>query len=403
MSELDGWERQLSDLLKTAAGEPQRPVSIEMVRRRLIRRRVAASAAAAAAAVLFGGLGAAVAATVTGHAPVSGTGAAPGVPSYYVQAGFGLPSPVVRSRTTGDVTAKVHCPWRGTNISVTSMAAASDRTFFVVCQKQTAKNTETVAASRIYRFRLTSSGRISGYSLVPGGALRQLRVGGIAATSDGSEVAVTVTSGTVPFGSPASANVLVINARTGARAEWSASPAKPGTIRYPVGDMSLTADGRELVFLTQPRCVRGQHAPKCHVSGGEEVRALSPADRGGQVSSSRLLVKQSSIMRLAIGYINAAVISPGGSLVTVAEVGWPAGFVSIAQVSAATGKQVRFVYRMHTGNGFSYSTFSADASVRHFIIAAGPAGGPISNGWINHGRLIRLQPHDGRNVSWEVW
>ncbi len=150
-----------------------------------------------------------------------------------------------------------------------------------------------------------------------------------------------MTSGRVPSGSPVSANVLVINTRTGARAEWSASPAKPGTIRYPVFDISLTANGRELVFLTQPRCVRGQHAPKCHVSGGEEVRALSPADRGGQVNSSRLFVKQSSIMRLAIGYINAAVISPDGSLVTVAEVGWPAGFVSIAQVSATTGKQVR--------------------------------------------------------------
>src|SRR5258708_38101280 len=110
MSELDGWERQLSDLLKTAAGEPQRPVSIEMVRRRLIRRRVAASAAAAAAAVLFGGLGAAVAATVTGHAPGSGTGAAPGGPSYYIPAGFGLPSPGGPSRATGDVTAQGPCP-----------------------------------------------------------------------------------------------------------------------------------------------------------------------------------------------------------------------------------------------------------------------------------------------------
>src|SRR5258708_4151221 len=227
MSELDGWERQLSDLLKTAAGEPQRPVSIEMVRRRLIRRRVAASAAAAAAAVLFGGLGAAVAATVTGHAPVSGTGAAPGVPSYYIQAGFGLPSPVVRSRTTGDVTAKVHCPWRGTNISVTSMAAASHRTFFVVCQKQTSKNTDTVAASRIYRFRLTGSGRISGYSPVPGGALPRLRVGSIAATSDGSEVAVTVTSGGGPFGSPGPANRAGSNTRSCPRTHRNTSPDYP--------------------------------------------------------------------------------------------------------------------------------------------------------------------------------
>src|SRR5258708_31044902 len=93
MSELDGWERQLSDLLKTAAGEPQRPVSIEMVRRRLIRRRVAASAAAAAAAVLFCGLGGAVAAAVPGPPPVGGPGPAPRRPSVSVPRGLRLPSP----------------------------------------------------------------------------------------------------------------------------------------------------------------------------------------------------------------------------------------------------------------------------------------------------------------------
>ncbi len=90
-------------------------------------------------------------------------------------------------------------------------------------------------------------------------------------------------------------------------------------------------------------------------------------------------------------------------MVDVAEVGWPAGDVSIAQVSAATGKQVRFVFRLHTGEGLSYRTFASDPSVRHFILVAGPAGGPISNGWIHHGRLISLKPRDGTNVLWEGW
>jgi hypothetical protein len=108
-------------------------------------------------------------------------------------------------------------------------------------------------------------------------------------------------------------------------------------------------------------------------------------------------------MRIAVGYINAAVISQDGSIVTVAEVAWPAGYISVAQVSATTGKQVHVVFRMHTGDGFSYQTFAADPSARHFILAAGPADGPTRNGWIDHGRLIRLKPVDGRNVGWEVW
>jgi hypothetical protein len=404
VSELNGWEKQLSELLKVAAGEPRRPVSMEMVRRRLVRRRVTVAAAAVAMAVLMGGIGAAVASTTGGSAPAGGSGRVPGVPSYYIQDAAGHRLPVVRSRVTGAVTATVRCPGHGTSIALSSIAAASSRTFFVVCEQQaTQGSTTVVAVSRIYRLRLTVSGRIRGHSLVNGGTLRGLRVDGIAVTADGSEIAVTVAPGTATHVSSASDDVLVINARTGTRARWRASGGKPGTISYLVRSMSLTANGRELAFLTQPRCVPRPNAPKCHVRGGEEVRVLSPADSGGQVSHSRLLVKQSSIMRLAVGYINDAVISQDGSLVTVAEVGWPAGDVSIAQVSAATGKQVRFVFRLHTGSGFSYRAFAADPSVRHFILVAGPAGGPISNGWIDHGRLISLKPRDGTNVSWEVW
>ncbi len=405
MSEQDGWERQLSDLLKIAAGEPRRQVSIGMVRRRMIRRRVIASAAAAAMAVLLGGVGAAVAAlaATTGSVmPAGGSGHAPGVPSYYVQQTSGHRWPVARSRTTNAVTATVRCPWRAPNVSVQSAAPSRDRTFFVVCQ-QLAKSGDprAVAASRIYRLKLTVAGRVRRFALIKGGVLTQLRVSDIAATSDGSRVAITVTPGSATHGG--TGDILVISTRTGARARWRASSGKPGTIKYPVGSVSLTADGRELAFLTQPRCVPATGGPACHVRGGEEVRALSLAGKGGQVNDSRLLVRQSSIMRLAIGYINAAVISPDGSLVTVAEVGWPAGHVSIAQVSAVTGKQVGFVFQLRTGEGFSYRTFAADPSVRHFILAAGPPSGTISNGWVDHGRLIRLKPFDGSQVNWEVW
>ena len=401
MSEPNEWESQLSNLLKIAAGQPQRQVTTAMVRRRLIRRRVVASAAAAGVVVLLGGIGAAVAATTNSVQPAGGTGRTPGVPSYYVQQTAGHRLPVVRSRITGAVTATVRCPRQAQKTSLASIASASHRTFFIVCQQQAQGTTTVVTASRIYRFRLTTSGRIRGYALVRGGSLQGLTASGIAATADGSELAVTVGSGQAGHGR--TEDVLVINTKTGGHRRWLGSSGKPGTIKYRVGDMSLTADGRELAFLTQPRCVPPAGASKCHVAGGQEVRALSVTAKGGQVSHSRLLVKQSSLMRIVVGYINAAVISPDGSRVAVAEVGWPAGNISVVQVSAATGKQVSVVYRLHTGDGFSYRAFAADPSVRYFILAAGPPDGAIPNGWIAHGKLHRLRPFDGGNVFWEVW
>jgi len=402
VSELDRWEEQLSELLKVAAGEPEHQVSIAMVHRRLIRRRVAVFSAAAAVAVLFGGIGGAVATTSGNAGPETGTGRNPGVPSYYVQVVYGHRLPLVRSRVSGAVTATVRCPGRDENTSLAAIAPASQRTFFIVCpQQQSQSAAALVTGSRIYRFRLTAGGTIKGYAPVRGGSLQGLRAVGIAATADGSELAVTVTP--VSAGHSRPADVLVINTRTGGHRRWRASSGKPGTIKYAVGEMSLTADGRELAFLTQPRCVPRAGAPKCRVSGGQQVRALSLTANGGQVNHSRLLFRQASIMRIAVGYINAAVISPDGSRVTVAEVGWPEGYVSIARVSATTGKQVGVVYRLHTGDGFDYRAFAADPAVRYFILAAGPPNGPILHGWIGHGQLHRLQPRDGSYVGWEVW
>jgi hypothetical protein len=94
----------------------------------------------------------------------------------------------------------------------------------------------------------------------------------------------------------------------------------------------------------------------------KEVRAVSPAGQGGNLSSSRLLLRQSALVRLATGYIDGAVISPDGSSVAVVEMNIPGGstdnVVSVVQVSATTGKQLSVRYQVDTGNGFSYQ-FSA--------------------------------------------
>jgi hypothetical protein len=398
VSEMRG---QLRDLLDAAVGEPPHRVTVEAVRRRTARRRMVEGVAAAVAVLLLAGLGAAVSATVTGPGPANGP-QLPGVPRYYVEQGFRGTSPavtMVRATATGAVTATVGSPWPGAQIATGEIAAGSNQTFFVICQK-VAGHGASVTGSRIYRFRLTASGRIAGYSLMPGGSLDGLRVTGVTASDDGSEVAVS----TVPGGSAspsAPANIVVINTRTGARAVWHATRAVPGKMTFDVSDPSLTANGRELVYLAIPRCIRGRCKP---TGNGEEVRALSPAAQGGQISSSRILVRQSALMPLSTGYLDGAVVSPDGSSLNVLEMQSPPSgstTVSVVQVSAATGRPERVRYQVDTGNGFMFQFFNSDPSGRYLLLGAGPTSG-IVNGWIDNGRLIPLTPTGG-NVFYEAW
>ena len=259
-----------------------------------------------------------------------------------------------------------------------------------------------ITGSRIYRFHLTAAGRIAGYSPVPGGSLGGLSAGSVTAAANGSEIAVA----TLPAGkvNPAeSANIMVINTRTGARAVWHSSPAVRGKMALAAGDLSLTADGRELVYLGTPRCIGGHCKPTGH---GQEIRAVSPAAAGGQLSSSRLLVRQATFGRLASTYLDGAIVSADGSSVDVLKMLSPGRgptIVSVIKVSSARGRPLRILYRVNTGNGFSFQTFSSDPSRGYLILVAGPPGGSIPNGYIYHRHLVPLAPADGSNVSYETW
>jgi hypothetical protein len=399
---VSGMGGQLRDLLDAAVGEPPRRVTIEAVRRRAARRRMAESVAAAVAVLLLAGLGVAVSATVTRPGPAVAP-PVPGVPRYYMEQGFLNAPPavtMVRATATGAVTATLHSPWPGAQIATGEIAAAANQTFFVICQKVAAHGA-SVTGSRIYRFHLTASGRVAGYSLVPGGSLDGLRVTGVTASADGSEVAVSTVPGG-PASSAVSADIVVINTRAGTRAVWHAAPAIPAKMSFGVNGLSLTANGRELVYLAVPRCIRG----RCKSTGnGEEVRALSPAAEGGQISSSRILVRQSALVPLSTGYLDGAVVSPDGSSVNVLEMLSPprgTTTVSVVQVSAATGRPERVRYQVGTGNGFMFRFFSSDPSGRYLLLDAGATSGTV-NGWIDNGRLIPLTPADGDNVFYETW
>ena len=395
--------RTYAELAALTADIPADVTRGQPVHKPAARRRGMGWVAVAVAAVLLAGMAVFTRPARPPITPAAGPLPA-GVPRYYVQQSFGGahgPVTVVRATATGAVRATVRSPWRQAFIA--DIAAASDQTFFMLCQKTTGKGAHAVVTgSRIYRFRVPGSGRIGGYSLVRGGMLTGLQDSGLAVAADGSAVAVTTAPAAAP-GAAGPAGIMVINTRTGARAVWHNPPAVPGQMTYRVGGLSLTADGHELAFLGIPRCIKGPCRP---TGNGEEVRAVSPAGRGGNLSSSRLLVRQSALVRLATGYIDGAVISPDGSSVAVVEMNTPGAstdnIVSVVQVSATTGKQLSVRYQVDTGNGFSYQFFGSDPSGRYLLLDVGPPGG-MANGWINDGRLVQLTPANGTNVSYEAW
>jgi hypothetical protein len=120
----------------------------------------------------------------------------------------------------------------------------------------------------------------------------------------------------------------------------------------------------------------------------------NPATGGGQLNSSRLLVRLNSVLRLSAATVMAAVISPDGTRLTLAITGALSGTLtavsfSVVQIPANGGGRPRFVYRLQRGD--EYSFFSADPSGGHFLVGTGTPNGPL-DGRIVHGRLIPLEP-----------
>jgi hypothetical protein len=397
---VSGMENQLRDLLEAAAGEPPRRVTVAAVRRRVIRRRVLEAAGVGAVAVVVAGIDVAAASRGAGANAPSGPVSHAGAPPYYVQQSFpgtaGRPQPVViRATATGAVTATVRCPWPNSQIAPRGITAAGNRTFFMICQKAARDGKFfAVTGARIYRFRLAGSGRISGYSPLPGGALGRHQPEGITATLDGSEVAVTIGPAAGGVTSSAPAQILVFNTRTGARAVWHGSAKLFGA-----GVASFIHQGRELVFIGVTRCTPAKHSATCRA-----LRTLSTAAPGGTLDDSSLLLPLSALLRSPGGYINDVVISPDGSTLSAAVVRSPArGPDQVLAVRfSAAGRQLRVLYRMSTGNGFFYRFFESDPSGRHLLLNAGPTSGTV-NGWIDHGRLIPLRPANGSNIVYETW
>jgi hypothetical protein len=345
----------------------------------LTRLALAALAAAAALATLAG---------APALAARAGSGLPAGVPRYYITQDYGNHAPAVRATATGAVTGTVRCPAAGATVE--DFVPADNQTIFLDCLV-------AHGATEIFRFRLTAAGRPEGYQPVRHALFRQ-PTGSLAVAADGAELALVV----LPHNSAADGQVVVLNTSTGARAVWRNGPAGPGMVRLGLGTLSLTASGRELVVFGNPKCQHSAAGNVCRANG-QEARAVSPAARGGSLSQSRLVLRQAAITSLREGYINGAVITASGrSLLANVVFGAIRGSsVSVVQVSAATGRRQRVLYRLGTGNGFTYTCVSVDATSRWLLFDAGPNSGE-RNGWIDRGRLIPLRPA-GNTVAYEAW
>ncbi len=423
-------ERQLRDLMIAEAGDPPHRVTVEAVRRRAVRRRAVQAGAASLAVVLAVGLGAAVSAGVLhiGKSAANGAGEHAGPPRYYVSQYFDPKARklvlAVRARASGWVTAMIRDPLPGSSCGqgTAGVAAADDQTFFMTCSIwRTAPGPARrpglprrpgkiiSITSRIYRFQVTGSGRVAGYSLVKGGTLSGW-ADNIAATADGSELAAEVLQAS-PSGQMATneapEGIFVINTRTGSRTLWHTGPYVPGALQYAYAtDLSFTADGRDLVVL-EPRCHRGRHLVDCNGHADMQVRAYSPAAGGGSLEDGQVLLQDSALKPHGTSLSNAF-ISPDGSAVTAVLTDCPphgACTLTVARIPVGTGQQPRVLYQVHSGTrrqGIFERLFSSDPSGRYLILDAG-AGNARVNGWIDRGRLVPLAPANGNAPEFETW
>jgi hypothetical protein len=381
---------QLSRLLNSLVGEPPNQVTPGAVHRKVLLRRVMKGVTATAAVAISASAGFAISAHAVGQRPVVTASPHASEPRYYFDEVTRPRSEqlrgLVRSTATGAVTARLNCP--GPDPYLSAVATAGHETFFMACLQTVRQGTDrALTGTRIYRFALTRSGRVSEFRLLTGGNLSGLRGAALAASPDGAELAV----GVAPVKSGALTDVLVINTRTGARTVWHAGHL-PGGLRFNVQDLSFASLGRMLAVFGWGRCPKTAAARACK-SPGQEMVVVSHASRGGQLASGRVIFTLPKLTPDRHAWVNDAFIRPDG-LTALAVVSGTTG--SVVQVSVATGKPSGILYQVQ-GN----LLIRPDPSGRFVMIDGRGQVGQIF-GWIHRGKLIPLKPA-GQNVYLADW
>jgi hypothetical protein len=376
------------------------------VRRQVVRRNLAVIAAAATVALLVAGGGVALSARLSGAGPAAGGHAHGSLPRYYVDeeytGGHDQLVTEVRATATGAVTDTVRCPRASGTPMIWPIAAGGHQTYFIGCGSVDRHGRMTHA--RIYRFRVTAAGHVSGYALVPGSVLRPGdRPSVMAATADGSELAIAVNDRAIASAA-GDVRVIVINTRTGARAVWRNDVSKPGAPVFPGPSRLSFADrGRELVVFGWAACLHPLPGGGCHHTG-IVARALTPASAGGWLDRGRVLLhRPSRPQKPDVVELADAIINPAGTTLTIvlarASDNGPSQ-LTVLRVTLATGRR-QVLYQAPRPIGYPYRWSSIDPSGRYVLLDAGP-GTTSVNGWINNGRLTRPKPA-GDRVIYAAW
>ena len=422
-------EERLADALTAAARavpeERLRPLAVPPRK----PRRVSwlAPIAAPLGIVLVVSLALAAGTWLTGSRSPGGPAGGQGpVPRYYVVEGLQGGPPVVRSTATGKITATVPVPRPADPGAWDLLASARGGVFFVVAAAPGAHE------QRLYRFRVSGTGRVTGFAPVPGGSLgrRYWAADALAASPDGSRVAVSLaytwTGSSTKCGGPGEQScpqqspqpdyIDVINVKTGARSVWRGGTGSGAA--FSVASLSWTANGRELVYLGQTCADQKLSSEVCTRYGRTaEVRALSLVRGHGRLTSGPVLLRQSA----QFPYIAQAVISPDGKTITAVILtgqstsshggsGLIPPNLSVIRISRGTG-QLRVLYRRNLGlsvglsNGPDVLQLSQDTAGRHWMLNGDLCASHCTegfNGWLHDGQLIPLPPVNGQEVD-EAW
>jgi hypothetical protein len=294
------------------------------------------------------------------------------------------------------VTATVGCPSSGPRDDIFPISAGARQRFFMVCNSY---HHYRLIQARIYQFRVTSSGQVSGLAPVPGGRLGAIKVNAMAVSPNGAEIAINLLPPESAEVRPGQSRILVINALSGERALWRNAPSTGHASLIRVYPVSFSSGGRSLVFVGLPICPH-KNPVSCH--NAKQVRVLSPASQGGYFSASSLLMTLRNRKGTSSGVV---AVSPDGSTIITSTVAIPPrprpSVQTVTQISHSTAKE-HIIYKMRGPSGTdNFGFVIPDVYGRHFIIDI-PGG---VNGWLRDGKLIPLKPAGAvePDAYYEAW
>jgi len=317
-------------------------------------------------------------------------------PPFYVDGGNSLV--VVRATATGDKTGSVWAPhaWAYmTHQLQDAVAGSADGKVFVAAFV----NDDTMKTA-LFRFSLTSSGRVTGLHLIPHSVIPGLDQVSLAVSPDGTWAAVSGTplyraeAAGSQIGPRGQASIMVINIRTGRRVFWRGGLRVPGRqLTFP----SLSFGSDDSLYVVAQWC-QGQvdyfgtvacaawHSPPPLT----KLMLLDAASRGGSLAGARPVRVVSARFPLIL---QAVAADAGEAIVALVREGRQ---VSVVELDARTGRldAVLYRHRSPTCEGFAgpCAAFLAVDGTGRFVFLSENFGRPF--GWLHAGRFHAL--------SWQV-